>query len=90
MRDISGVLVAERDAEVQGFAVGWRVADELQARAAAGSRLRFREVYITLAWTFTKACWVARLECLHFLHRALVVSSAPHRYLARQRSAGNA
>ena len=32
--DISGVLVAVRDAEVQGFAVGWRVADELQARTA--------------------------------------------------------
>jgi hypothetical protein len=32
VRDISGVLVAVRDAEVQGFAVGWRVADELQAR----------------------------------------------------------
>jgi len=37
VRDMSGVLVAVRDAEVQGFAVGWRVADELQARPAASN-----------------------------------------------------
>ncbi len=37
VRDMSGVLVAVRDADVQGFAVGWRVADELQARPAASN-----------------------------------------------------